>query len=125
MEDMRTVLMDIDTLNILCVNIASNVGTLIYNQNRFSMRFSFMCKMAPYRPEPTTKKSYIIIFPSPHLLFQLVSLENISCVNFLFHIVQALVITVCNDSVAHSLNFAKSLTTTEPKNVSPSFKVGS
>ena len=31
MEDMRTVLMDID-------------GTLIYNQNRFSMRFSFMCK---------------------------------------------------------------------------------
>ena len=69
MEDMRTVLMDIDTLNILCVNIASNVGTLIYNQNRFSMRFSFMCKNGTIQ----AGANYQIIvhhnFPFPSLAF--------------------------------------------------------
>ena len=69
MEDMRTVIMDIDTLNILCVNIASNVGTLIYNQNRFSMRFSFMCKNGTIQ----AGANYQIIvhhnFPFPSLAF--------------------------------------------------------
>ena len=38
-----------------------------------------------------------------HVLSHLVTLENISRVNFLFHIIQTLVIAVCDDGVAHFL----------------------
>lgn len=38
-----------------------------------------------------------------HVLSHLITLENISRVNFLFHIIKALVVTVCNDGVAHFL----------------------
>ena len=44
MKNMRTVLMDIDALDILSVNISSNIRAFIYNQYSLTMCFCFMGK---------------------------------------------------------------------------------
>lgn len=55
MENMSAVLMNVNTLNVLGIDIASDVWTLVDNQNGITMRFCLMSKTAPYGPEPTTK----------------------------------------------------------------------
>ena len=55
MENMCAILVDIDALNVLSVNVARNVMTLVHDQNRLAMGFDLMSKIAPYRPEPTTR----------------------------------------------------------------------
>ena len=44
MEDMRTVLMDIDALDVLGVDIARNVGALVNDQHALAVYFGFMGK---------------------------------------------------------------------------------
>ena len=41
-EDVRTVFVDMDTLNALGVDIARNVGALIHDQHGFAVGFGFM-----------------------------------------------------------------------------------
>ena len=36
-------------------------------------------------------------------MYFLVTLENIACINLILHIIQTLVIAVCNDSLTHFL----------------------
>ena len=47
MENVSTIFMNIDTLNILGINISCNIRALVYYQNRLAMCFSFMCKNRP------------------------------------------------------------------------------
>ena len=44
MENMGTVLVDVNTFNILGIDIARNIGTLVHDQHRLSMRVGFMGK---------------------------------------------------------------------------------
>ena len=55
----------------------------------------------------------------------LVTLENISRVNFLFHIIKALVIAVCDDGVAHFLELGKVVDHGAAKEGIAVFRVGS
>lgn len=51
-----------------------------------------------------TLSKYIHLSTNPHLL---ISLENIACINLILHIIQALVIAVCDDGVAHFLELSQ------------------
>ena len=42
MEDVRTILMDVDTLDVLGINVARNVGALIHDQHGFAVRLGLM-----------------------------------------------------------------------------------
>ena len=42
MEDVRTILMDVDTLDVLGINVARNVGALIHDQHGFAVGLGFM-----------------------------------------------------------------------------------
>ena len=41
-EDVRTILMDVDTLDVLGINVARNVGALIHDQHGFSVDLGLM-----------------------------------------------------------------------------------
>ena len=41
-EDVRTILMDVDTLDVLGINVARNVGALIHDQHGFAVDLGLM-----------------------------------------------------------------------------------
>ena len=41
-EDVRTILMDVDTLDVLGINVARNVGALIHDQHGFAVGLGLM-----------------------------------------------------------------------------------
>ena len=62
MKNVHTTLMSIDAIDIFVIDVTSNIGTLVYYQNRFSMSIRLMCKMAPFQ-NPLLKIVHIIIIP--------------------------------------------------------------
>lgn len=55
MENMCTVFVDIDALDVLGVGIARNVGTPVHDQHKFSISLCIMCKYCSIKTTPTTK----------------------------------------------------------------------
>lgn len=66
--------MNIDTFNVLGINVSRDIRPLVYYQNRFSMSLGFMGKNSSIKAGTYYKYSYVIF--SPRYLLCLIFFNN-------------------------------------------------